>query len=322
MSTNILLDLHKQAEKAWPELELLIGWETGYDKVHTTPLFVRNSGGISRLTWNPFCTQNLTGYLVKNPAVRSAETNKKIGICVKGCDSRSLVALVQENLIERERFYVIGIPCPGVIDLRKLIPPSGSPKILAVQVNDDQLEVENAAGVQRFAMEDVLMRKCKRCVYPNPVIHDVLIGEPVSPRIEKHEIYEDAARIEQLPLPERLSFWQEQLDRCIRCYACRNACPLCVCQDRCIAETRDPKWLTQYMGLPEKFMFHFIHAMHLAGRCTECGECERVCPMEIPVALIKEELNKITKELFDFEAGLDPQKVPPLLTFDASEAGI
>ena len=66
----------------------------------------------------------------------------------------------------------------------------------------------------------------------------------------------------------------------MRCYACRNACPLCVCQERCIAETLDPKWLTQRMGIPEKFLFHFVHAMHLAGRCTECGECEHVTTME------------------------------------------
>jgi len=322
VNRNLILELQKQAEQIWPELDLLIGWGAGFDELHTTPVFVRNPSEIARLIWNPFCAQNLSGYLVKAAPVSTGDKNKKIGICVKGCDSRSLIALIQENLIDRDRLYVIGLPCRGILDLRSLVARCGVSKIMAVQVSGDRVEVENEKGLQQFLLEDVLMRKCKRCLYPNPVIHDVLIGEPVSPRLEKHEIYADAARIEQLPLPERLSFWQEQLDRCIRCYACRNACPLCVCQDRCIAETRDPKWLTQYMGLPEKFMFHFIHAMHLAGRCTECGECERVCPMEIPVALIKEGLNKITNELLDFEAGLDPQKVPPLLTFDAGETGI
>jgi L-lactate utilization protein LutB len=76
------------------------------------------------------------------------------------------------------------------------------------------------------------------------------------------------------------------------------------------------------MGIPEKFLFHFIHAMHLAGRCTECGECERVCPMEIPVTLMKEKLNKIMEEMLGYVAGLDPTAIPPLLTFNPSETGV
>jgi ferredoxin len=322
VNTSILSELKKQAQQAWPELDLLIGWETGYDTLHTTPVFIKDSSEIQRLVWNPFCAQNLAGYLVKSPIVPRGEGSKKIGICVKGCDSRSVVALIQEKLVARDMLFIFGIPCRGVIDLRKLIPNQTGAKILSVRLTDDQVEVEHSKGLQHLAFADVLMRKCKRCRYPDPVIHDVLLGESVLPRIESHELYQDVAAIERLSLQERLAFWQTELDRCLRCYACRNACPLCVCQDRCIAETRDPKWLTQYMNLPEKFMFHFIHALHLAGRCTECGECERVCPMEIPVSLIKEELNKITKELLDFEAGLDLEGVPPLLTFSPAETGI
>lgn len=322
MNSDLRSELHKKAEQAWPDLELLIGWQAGYDDLHTTPVFIRDSAEISKLIWNPWCAQNLAGYLAKHFAAGSGKDRKKIGICLKGCDSRSLIALLQENLVARERFYIIGMPCKGIVDLRKLHALSGAARILSVQVNAEQVELKSAAGVLHFPLDEVLMRKCRRCRYPNPLIHDVLVGAPLTPRTDAHEAYNDVAAIEQLSLQERLAFWQGELDRCLRCYACRNACPLCVCQDRCIAETRDPKWLTQYMHLPEKFMFHFIHALHLAGRCTECGECERVCPMEIPVALIKEALNKITLELLDFEAGLDPQRVPPLLTFDASETGI
>ena len=50
-------------------------------------------------------------------------------------------------------------------------------------------------------------------------------------------------------------------------------------------------------------MFHMIHALHLAGRCTECGECERACPMNIPLGKLKKKINMDMLELFDYVAG-------------------
>jgi formate dehydrogenase subunit beta len=194
--------------------------------------------------------------------------------------------------------------------------------IQSVSIEKRELVIEDSRGVHRLALEKVLARKCLRCRYPNPILYDALIGEPVTPEISSEDGYRDVEAIERLSLEERLGFWQKELDRCMRCYACRNACPLCVCQERCIAETRNPKWLTQRMNVSEKLLFHFIHALHLAGRCTECGECERVCPMEIPVTLMKEKLGQITRDLLGYEAGLDPEALPPLLTFDPSETGI
>jgi ferredoxin len=190
------------------------------------------------------------------------------------------------------------------------------------RVEGDRFILEGLGTVHELRLEEVLARRCLRCRHPNPVIHDVLVGEPVEPRVTIDDAYRDVDALEGKTVGERLSFWQSEIDRCMRCYACRNACPLCVCQDRCIVEARDPKWLTQRMGTAEKFLFHCIHAQHLAGRCTECGECERVCPMEIPVTLMKEKLNKTLKELLNYEGGLDLEALPPLLTFDPGETGI
>ncbi len=322
MHVNQQAALRRHIESALPELEVLLGWEQGYEPLRTSPLFVRSPRDLARLIWSPFCVQNLTGYLVKPPAVELSDNTKRIGICVRGCDSRSLIALMQEKFVEREHLHIIGLPCQGTVDWKRVHRKASLVNVRSASIEGDTLLVTDARDTHHFPLQSVLARRCLRCRYPNPLIYDELIGETVESRVGASNAWQDVQAIEALSLEERLAFWRKELDRCIRCYACRNACPLCVCQDRCIAEARDPKWMTQRLNLPEKFMFHFIHALHLAGRCTECGECERVCPSEIPVALMKEKLNRIALELLEYEAGIDPKAVPPLLTFNEAEAGI
>ena len=312
--------LRELVEESFEDLSVVIGWGEGFDPLHATPVFIKERESLGKLLWSPMCAQNLSGFLVKPPALKAE--GKKIGICVKGCDSRSLVALLQEKFISRESLHIFGLPCRGTIDWRRVMKKEPLFGVKSARVDGERLVVEDSRGSRELELKEVLFRKCLRCLHPNPVIYDVLVGEPVSSRISPAELYRDVEELEEKSLQERLSFWQSELDRCLRCYACRNACPLCVCQERCIAETRDPKWLTQYMGISEKYLFHFIHSLHLAGRCTECGECERVCPMEIPVGLMKEKLGRSARDLLGFEAGLDPGGVPPLLTFDPGETGI
>jgi ferredoxin len=297
--------------KVLPEVDAVIGYRQGFDPLHATPFFIRKPEEVDQLIWNPLCVHNLTSYL---PFL-----TKKTAVIVKGCDSRTIIQYLQETLIERENVVVIGIPCTGVIRVSKVMGAVNHQPIEEVKFEDNKLLVKTQTGQKELSLSEVSPDKCKTCQYPTPLIYDHLVGEPIQSDKSPESVYDDVREFENKPLEERWKYWQKELNRCIRCYACRNACPMCVCQDRCIAESRDPHWMTQKVTLTEKFMFHMIHAIHLAGRCVECEECERVCPMEIPVAKIKKKINLEMEELFNYKAGVNPEDKPPMYTFKVEE---
>ena len=213
---------------------------------------------------------------------------KKTAVVVKGCDSRTIVQYMQEGLIDRNNVVIIGIPCTGVVSIKKVLKAVNHQPVDDVKFSDGNIIIKTPQGETTLAVMDVCPDKCKTCQYPTPVIYDYLIGEAVNADKPVESVYDDVKEMESKSLEERWNYFKNEFDKCIRCYACRNACPMCVCQDSCIAETRDPHWTTQRMTSEEKMMFHMIHSVHLAGRCVECGECERACPMDIPVARTQE----------------------------------
>ena len=212
---------------------------------------------------------------VYNLAVYLLEAEGKVAVVAKGCDVRAIIELIKQNQIERDKVFIIGISCDGV---------------------------EDASGAK--------YDKCDSCKYPTPLLYDILLGE------EKKGAEDDYSQIEQiesLTLEERQKFWKKQFQKCIRCYACRNICPLCYCED-CALD--DKKWVSKSNQFSDAWMFHMIRAFHLAGRCIDCGECERACPVNIPLRKLYKKIGKDVKELFDYEAGVSLDDVPPLATFD------
>jgi L-lactate utilization protein LutB len=117
---------------------------------------------------------------------------------------------------------------------------------------------------------------------------------------------------------ERLAFWSKEFDRCIRCYACRQACPACYCFE-CAAEQLDPPWLSIAINLPQKQFFHVMRAYHLAERCSDCNACEEVCPMKIPLSLLNRKIAKEVQDLFGYRTGQDAKTPLPLSTFEKEE---
>ncbi len=307
--------LREAVREKLQELDLVIGYGEGYDPLHATPVFIQKPEEVDRLIWNPLCVHNLATYLYEL-------RGKRVGVVVKGCDSRSVLQLLNEGLIKREEIYIFGIPCDGVIDLRKVAQKVDIYRVKEVSWQKDAFTVKTDRGEVSLGLEEVLQDKCRGCPYPTPVIHDFLAKDPVKPKGEGEGLLEQVSELEELSPQERLAYWRKELERCIRCYACRNACPLCVCQDFCAAEARDPHWIPLRDGVKEKWMWQMLHVLHLAGRCTGCGECERACPMGIPLLRIRAKVNKELKELFDYEAGVKEGVRPPLLTYQVSEPKI
>lgn len=306
--------LKETVRSVLPQVDVVIGYRQGFDPLHATPLFVTKPEQIEELIWNPLCVQNLASYLPSR--------KKKTAVIVKGCDSRTIVQYLQETLIERENVVVIGIPCSGVVSVSKVMTAIGDQPVTGVSFEGGNVVVKTNRGEKKFSLGEVSPDKCRTCQYPTPLIYDHLVGDPIASDKAPDSVFDEIREFEKKSLEERWVYWKQELGRCIRCYACRNACPMCVCQDRCIAESRDPHWMSQRVNETERFMFHFIHALHLAGRCVECEECSRVCPMEIPLAKIKKKINMEMKALFDYVPGVNPEDKPPMYTFKVEEAHI
>ena len=299
------------------EVEFVMGWQKGFDGLHATPLYMRKPEDVEKLIWGPLNVHSLATYL---PLFKG----KKVGIVVKGCDSRGVVELLQENLINREDVVVFGMGCNGTIDINRVLAKIGDvTEVESVTGSGATLKVRADGKDYEFAMQDVAQDKCRACTVPNAVIHDHFAGSPTNiPDGAQPAMPAIMTFLDGLSLEDRMGFWRGHIDRCIRCYACRNACPMCVRRDNCVADSREPHWLTQEDSPTQKMFFQLIHAMHLAGRCTGCGECNRACPMGIPVGALKLQMGRVVKKLFEYAPGMDVDAVPPLLGFQLEEKNI
>ncbi len=271
------------------QVDLVIGHKRASDGITATPYFIYTEGDADKLIWDAYCVYNLSVYL-------KDFRGKKIGIIAKACDVKSIVVLLQENQLKREDLFIIGVECQGVIDEKRL------------RFADKQNQDVGIAG------------KCKTCEYAAPLIYDWLLKE--NKQREKGskdpDRYDSIRKLEAKSLAERLKFWEGEFSRCIRCYACRQVCPMCYCP-KCVADQTMPPWFPKATGDKGNFSWNVTRAIHLAGRCIDCGECERVCPVGIPLRDLNKKIEKDIKELFNYEAGSSAERKPLLSCFDKSD---
>ncbi len=145
-----------------------------------------------------------------------------------------------------------------------------------------------------------------RCAKPYPsVLVDTLVGERVEPVADML-----AEELRQKSVAERFEFWRKQFERCIKCYGCRNACPQCFCPE-CTLE--EGLWVERGEVPPAYPTFHLIRAMHTAGKCVGCRECELSCPAGIPLTTLYALIRQDVREMFGYEPGADLEGQPPLV---------
>jgi ferredoxin len=299
------------------DVKYVIGYEGGTYGFRVSPSFAQDPDDAEKFIFSPLCVNNLTVFPMleeKLPLPKGEkEDTRKIGIIVKGCDSRAIVQIIQEKGIRREDVVLLGVPCTGVIDTKKL-EAKFPHQIQNVEVteDDENFVCEIDGKTHTFSKDELLLEKCKGCENPNPVIYDILLDEEVENIKEEH--YETVNEFEKKSLEEKWEYWEEQFERCIRCYACRNVCPMCYCKE-CIADQLSPQWIRRSVNLSENTLWNIMRAYHLAGRCIGCGECERACPMDIPLAKLNKKLEKDVKEMFEYTAGMDTDGEPLLAAF-------
>ena len=284
------------------KVDVFIGYRKGTVPMMNEPLLVNHPDKVDQLYWDNFCGLNLCNYLTKR--------TDKIGIIANGCNSRNIVTHIIENQIKRDQIYIVGIPCEGMIDHRAVTRAVKQREILDIQQNGASFVVKGQDFEETFEKDKFLQSNCAVCTHRNPVMYDEMLGDPVAEQTGINP-YNDVEKIEAMDPEKKQGFFTRLISKCIRCYACRNACPLCYCPT-CFVDESAPQWVGKSIDPTDTMTFHFLRAYHCAGRCTDCGACERVCPMGISMRQFTKKLNKDTQELFSWEAGLDPEKRPPL----------
>ncbi len=310
-------------------IDLFIGFESGTIPLRSRPCFIdaaeaSNAGPVDRLVWNSFCSNNLAAYLQRyyenepNRRKKRETPYKRVGIAVKGCDCRSVVALVKERQVVRDSVVLVGVPCAGMIDRRRVIGLVDDEVSGSTEKPDGTLEVVTAGGrTHTFDREEVLQQACIECRYPAPEGVDILLdaearrpGDGGYARIEAFEAKSSA---------ERWEYFQTELSKCIRCNACRQACPTCWCKE-CFADHTDLKWIGMGNEQTDAMIFQIIRIYHQAGRCVECDACYNACPMGVDLRTYTKKIVRDVEDLFGYLPDFDADSVPPLSTFSEQDS--
>ena len=290
----------------------VVGWKKGDFCFDPSPATFETVEQLQDFVYDWFCGANLSKYLIQ-----ASKKEGKTAVFLKPCDTYSFNQLVKEHRINRENVYVIAVECLAKLDIEK-IKAKGVTGVTGVEVDGKEVKVTSAYGTETLYKPDVVLTKCATCQKTHQVKdEEIILHERPERDVNR---FEEVEKLEAMTEDERFAYWKDQLSKCIRCNACRNVCPACSCL-KCVfdnpasgiaAKANDSEF--------EEKLFHVIRAFHVAGRCTDCGECSRVCPQNIPLHLLNRKFIKDIDGMYgEYQAGETSEGKTPLTSYTEAD---
>jgi ferredoxin len=290
-------------------VDMVVGYRAGTVALRARPFVARTPAEAGELTWSGFCVGNL--------ARLAAGLSGRVAVCAQGCVSRNLVGIVRENRLSREDLTVIAVPCLGMLDARKIAAKVGGRAVTGVREEGEEVTVTGAEFEEVFSRGEVKRDNCLTCLHRNPVLADEVVADPV-PETGGGDADKVIELWERKKPEARFELFARTFRDCIRCYACRDVCPLCHCA-ACFVDRSRPQWVGKTQDEPDVLTYHLLRAFHCAGRCTDCGACESACPVGIPMRRLTSKLESDARRLFGHEAFLSLDAKPALAVFSPDD---
>ena len=291
----------------------VLGWKKGDLPYNPEPAFFNSVEELDEFIYDGFCGANLSKYMIAASALEG-----KTLVLLKPCDSYSFVQLMKENRVNREKAYIIGVGCKGKLDIERIKAEGvkGIEKISGAEMEGDcsTLKIDTIYGEKTVSYKDAMLERCHVCKGKEHRIYDELMLESADTLDSGR--FEAVEAIENMTAEQKFAFFKNELSKCIRCNACRNVCPACSCRKCVFDSTKFDSAQKANVDEFEEKMFHIIRAFHVAGRCTDCGECSRVCPQGIPLHLFNRKFIKDINEYYgEYQAGNNVEDETPLTDF-------
>ncbi len=301
------------------EVTRVLGWRKGEHVYDPEPAFFQSAEELDSFVYNGFCGANLSKFMIE-----ASKLEGKTLVFLKPCDTYSFNQLLIEHRIDREKAHIIGVGCKGKLRIEN-IPAEGILDVEGAGYPDcsEMLTVKTLYGDVKVSYNDAMLERCHVCKGKEHRIFDEQIGD--SADTLDADRFAEVEKIEKMSPEEKFAYFQEELSKCIRCNACRNVCPACSCRKCVFDSTKFDSAQKANATSFEERMFHIIRAFHVAGRCTDCGECSRVCPQGIPLHLFNRKFIKDINTLYgEYQAGADVDAKGPLVSFtqDDAEPGV
>jgi len=309
-------------------VEEVLAFTQGLDEDDIMPTFISDEQDAEKIVTTSYNPSSLAKLISD-----FTDKERKIGVVVRSCDARAIIELAKRKQVNLDNIYMVGIECYGVAKV-------GAEKEGSLYIFTSEVEI---GGEKKALNEEMLRPSCRRCEYPIPTMADISCqsdgdktfvkvytekGKEIasSANISTEEtdtdikgIKERAAQwqqkdfgeIKEMPLQERLNYWFSQFDKCIKCYGCKNSCPICYCEDCYLGADRV---LIRPGEFPPEKLFHLTRLIHVADSCLNCGQCEAACPMNIPLSKLYHMLYNELSSAFGYDSGFDVTLTPPLGT--------